>query len=174
MEIVIKKEFVEEAIDYSKLSRSYTSDAHDFHEGGLNAKQRKMFEGKLGEKGIKQFFIQNEINFVEDKSSHTDADNYDFIVHGTSKKYFVDVKTRTQQFHIRTLEMVKQLQRKKIDIYISVQLFKSDKDYKINIIGWCSKNDIIKINRIENHGYLDNYVMYDNELKKIDSLKEIL
>ena len=108
------------------------------------------------------------------KSSHTDADEYDFIVYGTRKKHFVDVKTRTQKFHIRTLEMVKQLQRKKIDIYISVRLFKSYKDYKINIIGWCSKNDILKINRIENNGYLDNYVMYDKELKKIDSFKKIL
>ncbi len=174
MNIIIKKEFVEEAIEYSQLSRSYTSDTHDFHEGGLNAKKRKMFEGKLGEKGIKQFFIQTEINFEEDKSSHTDADEYDFIVYGTRKKHFVDVKTRTQKFHIRTLEMVKQLQRKKIDIYISVRLFKSYKDYKINIIGWCSKNDILKINRIENNGYLDNYVMYDKELKKIDSFKKIL
>ena len=168
MEIVIKKEFVEEALNYSKLSKSYTSDTHDFHEGGLNAKQRKMFEGKLGEKGIKQFFIQNKINFEEDKSSHTDADNYDFIVYGLTNSYLIDVKTRTQQFHVRTLEMVKQLQRKKIDIYISVRLFQSYKDYKIGIIGWCSKTDILKINKIENNGYLDNYVMYDNELKKME------
>ena len=76
MEIIIKKEFVKEALEYSKLSKSFTSDTHDFHEGGLNAKQRKMFEGKLGEKGIKQFFIENNIDFKEDESSHKDADEY--------------------------------------------------------------------------------------------------
>ena len=109
MNIKIKKDLINEAIKYSQLSRSYTSDTHDFHEGGLNAKQRKMFEGKLGEKGIKQFFIQNNINFDENKSSHTDADEFDFIIYSENKKYLVDVKTRTQKFHIRTLEMVKQL-----------------------------------------------------------------
>jgi len=171
MEITIKKEFIEEALKYAELSKSFTSDTHDFHEGGLNAKQRKMFEGKLGEKGIKQFFIENNINFKEDESSHKDADEYDFIILSTSKKYFIDVKTRTQEFHIRTLEMVKQLKRKKIDIYISVKLSNQKNDYKIKIIGWCTKQDILKINRIENNGYLDNYVMYDNELRNIKDLK---
>ena len=164
MEIIIKKDLIKEAFEYAKLSKSFTSDTHDFHEGGLNAKQRKMFEGKLGEKGIKQYFIENNINFKEDESSHKDADEYDFIILSTSKKYFIDVKTRTQEFHIRTLEMVKQLKRKKIDIYISVKLSNQKNDYKIKIIGWCTKQDILKINRIENNGYLDNYVMYDNEL----------
>jgi len=171
MEISIKKELIKEALEYAKLSKSFTSDTHDFHEGGLNAKQRKMFEGKLGEKGIKQFFIENNINFKEDESSHKDADEYDFIIFGVSQKYFIDVKTRTQKFHIRTLEMVKQLHRKKIDIYISVKLSNHKNDYKIKIIGWCTKQDILKINRIENNGYLDNYVMYDNELKNINDLK---
>ena len=174
MNIKIKKDLINEAIKYSQLSRSYTSDTHDFHEGGLNAKQRKMFEGKLGEKGIKQYFIQNNINFDEDKSSHTDADEYDFIVYSDNKKYLVDVKTRTQKFHIRTLEMVKQFQTKRIDIYISVQLFKLSGDYEIKIIGWCTKEDMLQINRIENNGYLDNYVMYDKELRKIDDLKNYI
>lgn len=171
MEIIIKKDLIKEAFEYAKLSKSFTSDTHDFHEGGLNAKQRKMFEGKLGEKGIKQYFIENNINFKEDESSHKDADEYDFIILSTSKKYFIDVKTRTQEFHIRTLEMVKQLKRKKIDIYISVKLSNQKNDYKIKIIGWCTKQDILKINRIENNGYLDNYVMYDNELRNINDLK---
>ena len=171
MKIIIKKDLIKEAFEYAKLSKSFTSDTHDFHEGGLNAKQRKMFEGKLGEKGIKQFFIANNINFKEDESSHKDADEYDFIILSVSKKYFIDVKTRTQKFHIRTLEMVKQLKRKKIDIYISVKLSNPKNDYKIKIIGWCTKEDILKINRIENNGYLDNYVMYDNELRNINDLK---
>ena len=173
MEIIIKKEFVKEALVYAKLSKSFTSDTHDFHEGGLNAKQRKMFEGKLGEKGIKQFFIENNIDFKEDESSHKDADEYDFIIFGAKQKYFIDVKTRTQKFHIRTLEMVKQLKRKRIDIYISVKLSNQKNDYQIKIIGWCTKQDILKINRIENNGYLDNYVMYDNELKNLNDIKSL-
>ena len=167
MEIVIENNFINEALDYSKLSRSYTSDGHDFHEGGLNAKQRKMFEGKLGEKGIKQYFLQNNIHFIEDSSSHKEADNYDFVVIKGSRKYLIDVKTRTKKFHIRTLEMVKQLHRKKIDVYISVRLIRVAQTFKIKIIGWTTKNDILKLNRVENNGYLDNYVLYDKELRDI-------
>ena len=36
------------------------------------------------------------------------------------------------------------------------------------------KEDFIKINRIENQGYLDNYVLYDNELRHIETLKKNL
>ena len=92
MKIKIENALVKEALNYSNLSRSYTSDTHDFHEGGLNAKQRKMLEGKLGEKGIKQYFINNKIKFSEDKSSFTDADEYDFIVCGKNEEFLVDVK----------------------------------------------------------------------------------
>ena len=60
------------------------------------------------------------------------------------------------------------------DIYISVQLFKLSDDYEIKIIGWCTKEDMLQINRIENNGYLDNYVMYDKELRKIDNLKNYI
>ena len=70
--------------------------------------------------------------------------------------------------------MVKQFQTKRIDIYISVQLFKLSGDYEIKIIGWCTKEDMLQINRIENNGYLDNYVMYDKELRKIDNLKNYI
>jgi len=174
MKIKIENSLVKEALNYSKLSRSYTSDTHDFHEGGLNAKQRKMFEGKLGEKGIKQYFLNNKIKFTEDKSSFTDADKYDFIIYGKNKEFLVDVKTRTQKFHTRTLEMVKQMQSKKIDIYISVKLEKLSSHYEVIILGWCNKKDFLKINRIENNGYLDNYVLYDNELRKIKTLLEYL
>ena len=52
-EYVIDKEFVKEAIDYAEKSKSFTSNRHDFHEGGLENKKRKMFEGKLGEKAVK-------------------------------------------------------------------------------------------------------------------------
>lgn len=174
MIVKISDRFVLEASNYSKLSREHTSDLHDFHEGGLDAKQKKMFEGKLGEKGIKQFFIDNKINFTEDKSSYTDADEYDFIILKNDKKFFVDVKTRTKKFHSRTLEMVKQFHSKKIDIYISVFLMKIASSYQIKILGWCGRKDIIKINRIENNGYLNNYVLFDSELRNISKLLDYL
>ncbi len=175
MKIIINDILLKEALDYAKLSRAYTSDTHDFHEGGLDAKQKKMFQGKIGEKAIKQYLINNKIQFNEDKSSHKEADKYDFIIYGKNRKYLVDVKTRTQDFHTRTLEMVKQMKTKNIDIYISVKLEKkSNSKYEVLIIGWCSKKDFIKKNRIENNGYLDNYVLYDNELRKIKSLLNYL
>ena len=48
--IKIPKNFIDEAFDYASKSKLYTSDRHDFHQGGLNNKEQKMFEGKLGVK----------------------------------------------------------------------------------------------------------------------------
>jgi len=161
--------FIEEAFEYALKSREYTSNRHDFHEGGLDAKQQKMFEGKLGEKIFKVFLINNRISFNEDNSSHEEADDYDFILpDGTT----IDVKTRTEDFHTRTLEMVEQFRKKPKDIYVSIRLFFDDK--KGFIIGWCTKDDILRINKIENQGYLDNYVMYDNDLNDINLLSQKL
>ncbi len=160
---------IEEALKYAVKSREYTSNRHDFHEGGLDAKQRKMFQGKLGEKIFKVFLISHNIIFSEDNSSYEDADTFDFILpDGTT----IDVKTRTEDFHIRTLEMVEQFRKKPKDIYVSVRLFFDVK--KGFIIGWCTKEDILRVNKIENQGYLDNYVMYDNDLNSVNSLAEKL
>ena len=170
MKIIITDAFEKEAKDYATISKSFTSNRHDFHEGGLNAKQRKMFEGKLGEKAIKQFFINNNIKFEEDKSSHEEADFFDFIVfdlEGNSLK--VDVKTRTKNFHTRTLEMVEQMKNKPKDIYFSVRLYDTT-PFTVDLIGYALKDDFLKINRVENQGYLDNYVLYDKELKTINSI----
>jgi hypothetical protein len=170
MKIVLSNIFISEALQYAKLSRSFTSDRHDFHEGGLSAKQRKMFEGKLGEKAFKQYMIDNDISFKEDNTSHEVADVYDFLVKddlGIELK--IDVKTRTKHFHTRTLEMVEQLEKNPKDIYISVRLFDGE-PIIVELIGYALKEDFISINRIENNGYLDNYVLYDNELKKMETL----
>jgi hypothetical protein len=161
----ISPELIKEALDYSLQSKSYTSNRHDFHEGGLDAKQRKMFEGKLGEKIFKTILLRNDIDFNEDNTSHTDADIYDFIM---PNKVTIDVKTRTQNFHTRTLEMVEQFIKNPKDIYVSVRLFAEKKEGFV--VGWCTKEDIKKINRIENNGYLDNYVLFDNELRPINEL----
>ncbi len=45
----IPENLIQEAREYAFASRAFTSDRHDFHEGGLDAKERKMLEGKLGE-----------------------------------------------------------------------------------------------------------------------------
>lgn len=170
MKIVISDTFNDEALQYAKMSKSFTSDRHDFHEGGFFAKQRKMYEGKLGEKAVKQFFIDNNIRFQEDNTSHEIADNYDFLViDDLGKELKVDVKTRTKDFHTRTLEMVEQMAKNPKDIYISVRLF-DGAPITVELIGYAFKQDFILKNRIENNGYLDNYVLYDNELKKVDSL----
>lgn len=161
----ISPEFIKESIEYAKASRKFTSNRHDFHEGGFNAKERKMFEGKLGEKVFKMFLIDNKISFEDDKSKHTEADNYDFIL---PKNLKIDVKTRTKQYHTRTLEIKEQFDNKPKDIYISVRLFPEKKEGAI--LGWFLKEDIVRINRVENNGYLDNYVIYDGELRDIKEL----
>ena len=163
--IQIPEDLVKEALDYSIESRAYTSNRHDFHEGGLDAKQRKMYEGKLGEKIFKKYLIDNNILFQEDQSDYTEADIFDFIMPDNAT---IDVKTRTQVFHTRTLEMVEQFNKNPKTIYISIRLFPGLKQGFI--IGWCTHEDILNINRIENHGYLDNYVMFDNELRHINEL----
>lgn len=174
MKIIISNIFQKEAKDYATISKSFTSNRHDFHEGGLNAKQRKMFEGKLGEKAIKQFFIDNNIKFEEDKTSHEEADFYDFIVYDLNgKELKVDVKTRTKNFHIRTLEMVELMKSKPKDIYFSVILFDTT-PFSVNIIGYAFKEDFLSLNRIENQGFLDNYVLYDKELKEPSQILSIL
>jgi hypothetical protein len=168
MKITILDVFEKEAKDYATISKSYTSDRHDFHEGGLSAKQRKMYEGKLGEKAVKQFFLNYKIKFEEDKSSHEEADFFDFIVFDLKgNKLKVDVKTRTQNFHTRTLEMVEQMKNKPKDIYFSVRLFDT-KPFTVDLIGYALKTDFLNINRIENLGYLDNYVLFDYELKNVN------
>jgi len=165
----IKPEFIEEALRYAFKSRAYTSNRHDFHEGGLGAKQRKMYEGKLGEKILKMILIENNLIFYEDETDHTKADIYDFkLCDGTT----IDVKTRTKKFHTRSLEMVEQFNKNPKDIYVSIRLFTDKKEGYV--LGWFTKEDILKINRIENNGYLDNYVLYDNELRSLNQLINLI
>ena len=166
---VLTEDLIIEALDYAKISRRFTSNRHDFHEGGLNAKEHKMFEGKLGEKIFKMFLVDNSIKFEEDKTNYDEADYFDFILNG---KLTVDIKTRTQDFHIRTLEMKEQFEKKPKGIYISIRLYPDTKEGII--VGWFLKEDLIKINRVENNGYLDNYVLYDEELRPISELIDML
>lgn len=167
-EYIIPADLYQEALDYARSSRAYTSNRHDFHAGGLNNKQQKMFEGKLGEKGFKMFLIENNIPFEEDHSSPQERDEYDFLLAIDDHTLLIDVKTRTKSFHTRTLEMVEQAQSHPKDIFISARLF--EERNAIKLLGWYSYEDMIQKNNIENNGYLDNYVMYDSDLRPIEDL----
>lgn len=167
---VITGSLYNEAVDYARKSRAFTSNRHDFHPGGLSNKEKKMFEGKLGEKAIKLLLTDNHISFIEDTSSYDERDEFDFLLVNENEQLKVDVKTRTEDFHIRTLEMVEQAETHPKDIYISVRLFRESNT--VVILGWFSYKDMIRKGRIENQGYLDNYVMYDSDLRPILDLEK--
>ena len=168
----ITGELYEEALTYARRSRAFTSNRHDFHPGGLNNKEKKMFEGKLGEKAFKLFLTENHINFTEDKSSFDERDEYDFLLLNDTEQLKVDVKTRTENFHIRTLEMVEQARSHPKDLYISARLYRETNTVKL--LGWFSFQDMIDKNQIENQGYLNNYVMYDRDLRPMADLEELV
>lgn len=167
---VITGSLYDEAVSYARKARAFTSNRHDFHPGGLSNKEKKMFEGKLGEKAIKLLFSDNHISFIEDTSSYDERDEFDFLLVNENEQLKVDVKTRTEDFHIRTLEMVEQAETHPKDIYISVRLFRESNT--VVILGWFSYKDMIRKGRIENQGYLDNYVMYDSDLRPILDLEK--
>lgn len=167
---VITGSLYDEAVSYARKARAFTSNRHDFHPGGLSNKEKKMFEGKLGEKAIKLLFTDNHISFIEDTSSYDERDEFDFLLVNENEQLKVDVKTRTEDFHIRTLEMVEQAETHPKDIYISVRLFRESNT--VVILGWFSYKDMIRKGRIENQGYLDNYVMYDSDLRPILDLEK--
>ena len=165
---LIPNDLIDEAMVYAKNSRAFTSNRHDFHSGGLDNKQQKMFEGKLGEKAFKLFLIDNNFSFIEDHSSPEERDEYDFILqNNTKKQLLIDVKTRTKRFHIRTLEMVEQYTNHPKDIYVSARLYEGT--YKVDLLGWYTGADMFSKHQIENNGYLDNYVMYDKDLRPMES-----
>ena len=167
---VITGSLYDEAVSYARKARAFTSNRHDFHPGGLSNKEKKMFEGKLGEKAIKLLLTDSHISFIEDTSSYDERDEFDFLLVNENEQLKVDVKTRTEDFHIRTLEMFEQAETHPKDIYISVRLFRESNT--VVILGWFSYKDMIRKGRIENQGYLDNYVMYDSDLRPILDLEK--
>lgn len=166
---VIEGALYEEAAAYAKRARAYTSNRHDFHPGGLANKEKKMLEGKLGEKAVKLLFEDNGINYEEDTSAFYERDEYDFLLVNEEEQLKVDVKTRTEAFHTRTLEMVEQAKTHPKDIYISARLFRESNTVKL--LGWFLYEDMIGKRQIENQGHLDNYVMYDRDLRPMEDLE---
>jgi len=165
---VIEGDHYKEALAYAESSKQYTSDRHDFHAGGLDNKKRKMLEGKLGEKAVKVLFDDNGVHYEEDKSPCDERDEYDFLLIDEDESLKVDVKTRTENFHIRTLEMVEQARNHPKDLFIAVRLFRESN--RVRLLGWYTYKDMIAKNQIENQGYLDNYVMYDKDLRPMTEL----
>ena len=129
-----------------------------------------MFEGKLGEKAIKILLNENNVNFIEDTTSYNERDEYDFLLINDKERLKVDVKTRTEDYHVRTLEMVEQAATHPKDIYISVRLFRDSNT--VIPIGWFTYEDMIEKGKKENQGYLDNYVMYDEDLRPMLDMEE--
>lgn len=168
----IPDDLYQEAFNYAKASRAFTSNRHDFHPGGLDNKQKKMFEGKLGEKAFKMFLVDNNFSFAEDHSSPEERDKYDFMLLKTGlPSLLIDVKTRTKDFHTRTLEMVEQYTKHPKNIYISARLYEGTQ--KVSLLGWYTDEDMLEKKQIENNGYLDNYVMYDSDLRPMESFFKI-
>ena len=169
---VISDDLFQEAFDYAIAARAFTSNRHDFHPGGLNNKQQKMFEGKLGEKAFKMLLIDNGFSFEEDHSSPEERDEFDFVLKKPGlPQLLIDVKTRTKSFHTRTLEMVEQYTYHPKNIYVSARLYEGTRNIKL--IGWYTNTDMINKNHIENNGYLDNYVMYDKDLRSMEEFLQI-
>lgn len=171
-EYEIPKDLFDEAYDYANKSKRYTSNRHDFHKGGLSNKRQKMFEGKLGEKAVKIFFDDNNISYKEDSTNFDERDDYDFLLENSTITLKIDVKTRTEDFHIRTLEMVEQAKSHPKDIFISVRLYRETNT--VELLSWFTFKDMIVKNQIENLGYLDNYVMYDSDLRPMEDFEKIL
>ena len=133
---VITGSLYDETVSYARKSRAFTANRHDFHPGGLSNKEKKMFEGKLGEKAVKILLTDNQINFIEDPSSFDERDEFDFLLVNENERLKIDVKTRTEDFHIRTLEMVEQAKTHPKDIYISVRLYRESNT--VIVLGWFS------------------------------------
>ena len=145
-----------------------------------------MFEGKLGEKVFKQWLRTQNIRFIEDETSHEDADFFDFSV----AEHTIDAKTFTQDFHKRLLEIVEQFDRKPKDYYIAIRLyftefsvyernqvpvfdFSTVRRKSAKIVGWASRDDIANA-PVENLGYGDNHSLWLTDLRDISTLAEEL
>lgn len=150
----------EEAKDYAEKSHDYTSRGHDFHDGG----SKYMYLGKLGEKAFKKLLLENGIPFIEDHTGPDQADEYDFLVKG----YKIDVKTRTQSFHTRTLEMVEQFNERPKDVYVGTY-YNAVKD-QMEFYGYIRADELKRLYPPENHGYGLNYFAYDKDMKPVEDL----
>ena len=82
----------------------------------------------------------------------------------------MDVKTRTEEFRIRTLELVEQTicHPKELDVFRPA--LPGSGMRSSGCWGGFTREDLLTQGKIENQGYLDNYVMYDRQLRPMESL----
>jgi hypothetical protein len=126
----------------------------------------------LGRMATKIFFVKNNINF----NNIPDLYKYD-------KGYFVynnktiTTRSRSKPHYIRTLEKVSEFNKMVKDIYISTLVNDYDNDsniYHCRMLNWVKGEDFKNRGRVENQGYGNNYVIYDNKSRTINSLLELL
>jgi len=166
--IPLTDEMIASARDYANLSRNYTSRAHDFHEGGADNASKKMYEGKLGEQAFAAWLKNEGIEFTEDRTGYDEADKFDFVIKG----YKVDVKTRTEDYQTRTLEMVDQFYQRPKDIYIGARLHRDRNE--VELYGVISAKNLEKLNQISSFGYKKDFYAYDNQLSTMEEFKEFM
>lgn len=162
--VTLTSDMKRNAEEYARLSHDYTSRLHDFHSGGADIASDKMYEGKLGEEAFKYILMSHDIPFIVDQTGYDSADDYDFLVNG----YRVDVKTRTQEYQIRTLEMVDQFHSKPKDIYVGVRLYREDD--KAEIYGYITADNLKNANAPKSFGFKLNYWAYDYQMAPIEKL----
>ncbi len=182
MEIGIDMAMVAAARDYAVRSAAHTSNRHDFHSGRLADKARNMFVGKLGERAFQAWLETLGVEFVADASPPTEADRYDFLVGGKT----IDVKTFTQEYHTRLLEMVEQYAKLPKDCYVAVRLrfgpfdvqqrgaalefdFAGLRERTAHLVGWAGRAEVGSA-PVENNGYRDNYRIWLRDLRDMPQL----
>lgn len=166
--VKLTEEMKMKARKYSLDSHDYTSRGHDFHEGGADRASEKMYEGKLGEEAFKEWLIQEGIPFTSDSTGYDTADEYDFLISG----YKVDVKTRTEDFHRLTLEIVEQFNNRPKDIYVGARLHRSEEI--VEFYGVISAKKLKGLGQITNNGYKENYYAKDNQLGTMELFKQTM
>lgn len=170
MSITVKvtEQMRQEAQNYANLSHDFTSRNHDFHAGGATIASQKMYEGKIGEKAFRALLIEYGISFKEDSTNHDEADLYDFLV-GNLK---IDIKTRTEDYQTRTLEMVEQFTRRPKDIYVGARYRRELAT--VEFYGYIEAEELKNANPAQGFGYKTNYWASDDQMKPIEDLLSLL
>lgn len=143
----LSKKATHNATRYGDLSAPHTSRDNDIHDGTKQSVSEKMALGKKGEYIFEILLQQYNIPYVKDKSDHTKADSYDFVVKGLK----IDVKTLGNCNPRKLNVLAHKLEKYDMDIYVAVRYF-TEFEAGYNI-GWISKEDLIKEGKFEKNHY---------------------
>lgn len=128
--------------------------------------------GKIGEFAFESYLISRGIEYVPDETGPDTDDDYDFMI----GEILIDVKTRTETYHRRTLERVIQYQKKPKDIYVSVKYIENIDPNHAYILGFITSDILTKKyspKQFHPKGQPSFYV-YDNDLIPIEHLLEYI